>query len=1531
MSELIKKSYEISLWDEEFVYIITEGSIEDRYETTILPSNKNYKVLNQYSKENCLAVIGSDKLNTPIRVFDPKLTRKVTGENTLTFQIYSRYYDDDEEVFKTNPFINLLLNERKVKLFYDNEWFDFIIKEIQEKSEDKVFTYTCKDQHITELSKSGYNIEFDTTLENNQGTIVELGEKILEESDWNIDKDNSELIQQKDREALYTCTLPYPINAVCMADFTYKKINYKKDQKILIPKGEVIYVFYSTFSNKENPIQFLYYDSQSLEDNYVTDEDGIILNSPNWSAIVPDNFFNMQLSITTSYFGEKLVSKHRSKYVGEIDKYCNIYTSGSQEYYGYLETEYATVTEIQNLLVNSNNFISTNGWTKFSNSSGSSSVSISNISLNDQIYRTLRIDFGTVGKVINNGLYDNRRATQGFTAGEKYIFALQYSSNGGNVTGAQIGGTYYNSVNKEENFFTFTAFSGTKPSTLANYVVFEGTCSKSLSYEELLKYNINFYVTGTGAIELIDTKLFKELKGADGLLIVPDLEKTINSISRTKCYLFPRNLIDNVSPRKIFSTDDITFSTICYEDELSSKGYTPLYSKNYEKIRSITASKSNRFNLIQELCETFECWAKFSVMHDSKGKTVYEYRKINKQDGLVEGKTYYKKLTQSEDNTKDIDFRVATNQELFFYTLVDKSTSKVNPNLTYYKKVGDEYEELLYNEGNFVNLNENPLIDPTWGFKSELDYYIRNDFTLGDYYEKYYYKNIVFKRFVGQDNPVGFRYGINLKSIQRTINSDQITTKMIVEPNTNEFAENNSCTIQTSVLNPTGENIVYNFEYYIRHNLLDRAALYNDLYGTNGGLGLYTKLRDWNNQTSRPIEESAAISNTINILTSRRLTYSTIISESKSEYEEAVAEIMTAQKCDKATAEAIQRNEKLYDDFTNSKIIKRDEATSSINRYQDILNNTLALLEEYNNENAALTHKLNKIANKKKALNTEFYKKYSRFIQEGTWTSADYIDPEDYYLDSQMVLYTSAFPKVTYNINVIEISQVEGFEPYFFRVGDKTYMEDTEFFGWQQNGKPYQEEIIVSEVSYNLDDPSKNTIKVQNFKTQFEDLFQRIAATTQSLQYHEGEYKRAASAINADGSINSSLLQNSLGNNSLILKNAKEESVYWDETGITISNFVNPNNIVRLVSGGIVLSSDGGRNWTTGITGEGINANVITTGRLDTNRIRIFNSTHQTFEWNDKGINAFLVGEDGIPNYSKFVRFDQFGLYGYTGETTREFNNISDVLNYADFSLTWKGLKIKLPNTGADNQVINVNDSFIVYGDGSISAKNGNFSGVIDGEAGAKIKGLLKADEKVGGAIEGISLNIGSGAFKVDGSGNLTLDGSITFGGSTYGNLANFTSTHGDGVGLTDLRSYGITQTSINRCSIESPLITGNNMKVYGTYQTIYKVGNQDFVTGYIGAALGSSGEEDSYGVALSAAQERINFLTTEPYLIVNANGVRMTAGGGGDQGKSLFITSNGVFVSDQFGKAAGHKNLLLIEYIKGVIAGKITGGFDWE
>jgi hypothetical protein len=81
-------------------------------------------------------------------------------------------------------------------------------------------------------------------------------------------------------------------------------------------------------------------------------------------------------------------------------------------------------------------------------------------------------------------------------------------------------------------------------------------------------------------------------------------------------------------------------------------------------------------------------------------------------------------------------------------------------------------------------------------------------------------------------------------------------------------------------------------------------------------------------------------------------------------------------------------------------------------------------------------------------------------------------------------LYTSAQPQIQYTINVNEISSIPGFEHYKYSIGDKTYVEDPDFFGYV-DGYPYREEVVLTETVDYLDDVSKNNLKVQNYKTQF--------------------------------------------------------------------------------------------------------------------------------------------------------------------------------------------------------------------------------------------------------------------------------------------------------------------------------------------------------------------------------------------------------------------------------------------------------------
>jgi hypothetical protein len=55
---------------------------------------------------------------------------------------------------------------------------------------------------------------------------------------------------------------------------------------------------------------------------------------------------------------------------------------------------------------------------------------------------------------------------------------------------------------------------------------------------------------------------------------------------------------------------------------------------------------------------------------------------------------------------------------------------------------------------------------------------------------------------------------------------------LIVKANNNKYAENGFCTISRANSNPTGEDCIYDFQYYHAKDLLDIGDYNNYVYGT---------------------------------------------------------------------------------------------------------------------------------------------------------------------------------------------------------------------------------------------------------------------------------------------------------------------------------------------------------------------------------------------------------------------------------------------------------------------------------------------------------------------------------------------------------------------------------------------------------------------------------------------------------------------------------------------------------------------------
>jgi hypothetical protein len=118
---LLRKPYEISYWED-----VWDSSAAKHVEKRIF-------------------TIGSDTMDHQARAMEPVLTRKTNGEVNFSFKMYYQYIDNVTGEKVNNPFTPYLKNESKIKLNYNGEWFDLLIKNINEDSATKSYTYQLVD------------------------------------------------------------------------------------------------------------------------------------------------------------------------------------------------------------------------------------------------------------------------------------------------------------------------------------------------------------------------------------------------------------------------------------------------------------------------------------------------------------------------------------------------------------------------------------------------------------------------------------------------------------------------------------------------------------------------------------------------------------------------------------------------------------------------------------------------------------------------------------------------------------------------------------------------------------------------------------------------------------------------------------------------------------------------------------------------------------------------------------------------------------------------------------------------------------------------------------------------------------------------------------------------------------------------------------------------------------------------------------------------------------------------------------------
>lgn len=1639
-------------------------------------------------EEKRLGIIGSDTMIGLNRALEPNLVRNVNGQNKFSFKMYKKYADSVTGEQVTNPFIDWLISERKIKLEYDGRWYDFIIKDINENSSNHLYTYQLEDANVQELSKNGFGITLDAALMNNIGTATELGARVMEQTDWSVDGDVT--IQTID-EALVYVSIPANTTVKHIRDqIVDENGNYSRGvtlyDDIKFENATTVLAFYSSCKNKPYRFQFIYSPKGyikdgsgnyviSRKDNHIIDEKDcqyyIDFDNPEATYVVHDTTYDLYLpqgwsvvaqgtgdsrdtTISSWYRGARYGYAQQAVYVPLLEQYCqkfkreetiapdsekiHLHHSGSgQTIYGYFADDYASfqgtktsaysgvkfvlnyderdiyvVSYKLNIDFNSTNPLLTIGGHAHSFETLSYKIYKNEAKNELANYEYIGDNTYELKEVLDQVWVEAKyQYIKKADDGQPYIFIQPNRGNTGDITF-----TLSNiNISTQGDCLGYTTSEFVSPTLIQN-------CITNYKFESASGWTITASTSTPSADKGDATNVYGRFDSGKFITITEDFLNGTYAESNTYIpymkLLFKKNnqfvlnssIYDNRSMIKNMPKDEewvLDYKIVdsvgnpCSSNfEVSLGEY--IYNTNtggYNQrngLISFSASQPDDFNDGKRVIFKVEST---TYDADSFKKISKIHLKISPNSNITTDTSFYiEKIAlyrKSLDKNSEIiypdyeeehssaaaawsDNSTLEHKYIYFntwhidgdnpnaYTEKDKIPTITKNTLEYsifkpvYNEGAEKVRTVTAKESNYFNVLQS--IAETFEQWLVIDIERETDGSI-----KPNGKKIHFRNYRGGDNYACFRYGVNLKDIQRTKSSKNIVTKLIVKQNSNELAENGFCTIQRAGANPTGENYIYDFQYHQNTGIMpadeylttnyyldnaqgpdhslweDEIVANSDEYNINGYFPRLKKINDsilpineeiiglqadlvkrkaelevaeatyeaatsgieqteedfrtltgvspkeaqtgeieridevvitsedgWSIVDTGTITKNTQnISVTLNVVKTFVEEYCEIIADSETTlvkltsgakkitkktpwtglyiqndwedeqlHDEKDGNIYRTYKltyelewvdgnlinigchnswfntgfgisvtdesgnviaqsstdiCSLPTSgdNAIKKNTKylvtvigtrnpgppepqfskdlwiqpnrgeengfievtckiskikLYKQLTsgeaaksydrtahiriNAKIKLKDIETpidrtfetacafpadqtsivvtqpvsvidttrSDVQKYLSEYTTYLEKLESSSLEKTNLTpiivNKENSIKEKeayrkqlleyKTELNKLFFKRYSRFIQEGTWINEEYVDDEKYYADALSVLYNSCYPQVTYNINVLELSRLPGYELFLFEPGERTWVIDPEFFG-----EDYREEVIITELSEMLDDPSKNNVKVQNFKNQFQDLFQKITATVQQTQYNVGSYEKGGALVEASAAKKSEFITNAI-NAAQTYLNAGQ-TVKSGTDGITITDDSNAKRQLRLVGGAILFSAEDPKTkearWRTGLTNEGISADLIKAGKIDTGEIQIMAGDQAAFRWDAYGISAYNalwndsggVSTVGNIDTNKFVRFDKHGIYGIDGTengATWHPTGLAQIDEKATFALTWEGLKV---------------------------------------------------------------------------------------------------------------------------------------------------------------------------------------------------------------------------------------------------------------
>lgn len=261
----------------------------------------------------------------------------------------------------------------------------------------------------------------------------------------------------------------------------------------------------------------------------------------------------------------------------------------------------------------------------------------------------------------------------------------------------------------------------------------------------------------------------------------------------------------------------------------------------------------------------------------------------------------------------------------------------------------------------------------------------------------------------------------------------------------------------------------------------------------------------------------------------------------------------------------------------------------------------------------------------------ELQENFGQYIIEGSYSNTEQPYPNLLLRDGLTASKKYAIPDVTYGVNVVDASgmieyrapqnlianelvkKLHGLGQIVPKVGDYIAIYDNEMGLFKVDG-------LITVISRRVDDPYQNAITIDTSYTDSDELVGQIITATNTVLNNKDIYGRAA-IISNKGELQTSTVTDALstGKNSISITSTNGK-ITVDNNGLTATNPEDDNAMMRYNGTGILGSEDGGLTWRNLINQDGINANHIAIGTLNSTKVSVTNGQYDTVILDGSGL-----------------------------------------------------------------------------------------------------------------------------------------------------------------------------------------------------------------------------------------------------------------------------------------------------------------------